>query len=112
MTELEPLNPPAEQELVAVSLDEVREWERTLRMSRIKRREYKEREDEAKEILRQFFEDSDAEFGSINGRITLRYRRMTVNKFDVAAFRAAHPDLAAEFTRPREETRMEVVEDG
>lgn len=108
MTDLQPLNAP-EEEVIAAPLDEIREWEALFKQARSKRKYWQEREDEAKEMIVDFL--GDAEFGSVAGQITLRYRRMEVGRFNTKKFRKAHPELAEEFTDVREERRMEVVED-
>lgn len=111
MTDLQPLNPAADEEVLAVALDEIREWERKFRNARARRREAQDEENEAKEVLREFFDESGAEFGSVGGRITLRYRRMDVRRLNTKRLRKDHPDLAEAYTDTNEETRMEVVED-
>lgn len=108
MSELQPLGAP-EEEIIAVPLDEIREWEKRFRDARRRRREATEEEEEAKEVLKEYL--GDAEFGSVGGQITLRYRSMTVRRFNTKKFRKAHPDLADAFTDENEERRMEVVED-
>lgn len=109
MTDLAPLNAPAEEEIIAVSLDEIREWEKRFKNARARRREAQEEENEAKEILAEYL--GDAEFGSVGGQVTLRYRRMTVRRFDKKEFAKDHPDLVDKYTKANEERRMEVVED-
>jgi predicted phage-related endonuclease len=106
--DLQPLN-AAEEEIVAVSLDEIREWERKFKDARERRRAAQEEEDEAKEVLADFL--GDAEFGTVNGKITLRYRTMTVRRFNKKKFAKAHPDLVDRYTDANEERRMEVVDD-
>jgi predicted phage-related endonuclease len=108
MSELMPLG-AVDEEVIAVPLDEIREWEKRFKDARQRRREAQEEEDEAKEVLKEYL--GDAEFGSVGGKITLRYRSMSVRRFNTKKFRKVHPDLADEFTEENEERRMEVIED-
>ena len=108
MTDLQPLNAP-EEEIIAAPLDEIREWEAKFREARSKRKYWQEVEDEAKEMITDYL--GDAEFGSVGGQITLRWRRMEVGRFNTKKFRKQSPELAEEFTDVREERRMEVIED-
>ena len=110
MSELMPLG-AVDEEVIAAPLDEIREWERKFRDARARRRAAQEEEDEAKEVIKEYLDAAGAEFGSVNGRITLRYRSMEVRRFNTKKFRKAFPDLADEFTDTNEERRMEVVED-
>lgn len=108
--ELQPLNAP-EEDVIAAPLDEIREWERKFKDARERRREAAEEEEEAKEVIREYLDAQGAEFGSINGHITLRYRTMTVRRFNKKKFAKDHPDLVDSYTEANEERRMEVVED-
>lgn len=107
--DLSPLNAPAEEEVIALPLDEIREWERRFRDARQRRREAQEEEDEAKEVLTDYL--GDAEFGSVAGKITLRYRSMTVRRFNKKKFAKDYPDLVDKYTEANDERRMEVIED-
>lgn len=110
MSELMPLG-AVDEEVIAVPLDEIREWEKRFKDARARRREAQEEEDEAKEVIKEYLDASGAEFGSVGGKITLRYRSMTVRRFNTKKFRKAHPDLADAYTDENEERRMEVIDD-
>lgn len=111
MTDLQPLNAPAEEEVIAAPLDEIREWEARFRDARRRRREAAEEEEEAKQVLKDYLDAAGAEFGSVGGHITVRYRTMSVRRLNTKKLRKDYPELAEAYTEENEERRMEVVED-
>lgn len=100
---------------VDVSIDDLDDWYAVLVQAKLAQRKAKETEDEAREIIVKALEaqhgpPTDGKvYGTIGGRRVLRYAHLTSQRFDTRAFRAAHPDLAEQFTRESEYERLDIL---
>lgn len=62
--------------------------------------------------MRARIEDAlgDQDTGTLDGQIVVTWKPVKSNRFDQAAFKKAHPDLAAEFMTVTESRRFTVVD--
>lgn len=93
----------------AASLDDIAPLIDQLRAARADAKAAKEREDEAKLEILARLKATGREYGTVAGQRVVHAKPVTSNTFQTVKFRAAHPDLAAEFTEAKTSIRLEIV---
>lgn len=93
----------------AAPLDDIAPLIDQLRQARADSKAAKEREDEAKAEILARLKQTGREYGTVAGQRVVHAKSVTSNTFQTVRFRAAHPDLAAEFTEPKTSIRLEIV---
>lgn len=93
----------------AAPLDDIAPLIDQLRQARADSKAAKEREDEAKAEILARLKQTGREYGTVAGQRVVHAKSVTSNTFQTVKFRAAHPDLAAEFTEPKTSIRLEIV---
>lgn len=93
----------------AAPLDDIAVMVDRLRQARLDAKAAKEREDEAKAEILARLKATGREYGTVAGQRVVHAKEVTSNTFQTVKFRAAHPDLAAEFTEPKISIRLEIV---
>ncbi len=61
--------------------------------------------------LVEHLEQNEADQGTVDGRPVVKRSVINTSRFATARFRAAHPDLAEEFTSTTSVTRLDVIEE-
>lgn len=90
-------------------LDDIAPLVDQLRAARADAKAAKEREDEAKAEILARLKATNREYGTVAGQRVVHAKTVVSNNFQTVKFRAAHPDLAAEFTEPKTSIRLEIV---
>lgn len=99
---------PATDEETA-PLDDIAPLVDQLRAARADGKAAKEREDEAKAEILARLKATNREYGTVAGQRVVHAKTVVSNNFQTVKFRAAHPELAAEFTEPKTSVRLEIV---
>jgi hypothetical protein len=90
-------------------VDDLKEWVEQLATARAEEKAAKERAEEARDQILSRMINEGYKVGTINGRPAVQWVPVTSNRFQTAKFKAAHPEMAAEFTEPSVSNRLEVL---
>lgn len=101
---------PVDEPIVSVELDELADWVARYRRAKELEKEVAERVKEARDMIAGFLTDRDAEFGSIGGRLAVRWRTVESHRIDTPRLRKEDPELAEKYTKVRTEHRLELIE--
>jgi predicted phage-related endonuclease len=71
----------------------------------------KETAEECRAEIASYLESQDAEYGTINGRLAVRWRTVVTRRVDTKRLREELPMVAEDFTKETESQRMELLED-
>ncbi len=94
---------------VTLDLSDMSSLVEQLRAGREKEREGKAEAEEARDQILARLRTESADIGTVGGAPAVRWKVITKKQFETTRFRAAHPDLAAEFTGERQENRLELL---
>lgn len=70
---------------------------------------WEEVKQQCRDRLVQFLEEQGAALGALDGQPVCKRSVISSRRFATARFRAAHPELAEEFTADTETTRFELI---
>jgi hypothetical protein len=99
------------EELAVIPLDQMAEWVRGYEKATADEKEAKARREEYRKMIAQYFEDHDAEYGTVNGKVRLRWRAVSTSRFNQKKFAQDHPVAYEHYKEESVSNRMELIDD-
>lgn len=103
------LTAAAEPEVTKVPLDGLSDLVKQFETARDLEAQAKAKKEEYRAMIAAYLEDQGAEYGTIKGRLAVRWREINATKWDGKRFKADHPELAAQYTVENPYMKMEMI---
>jgi predicted phage-related endonuclease len=101
----------SDEDMIVTPLDSLADWVKRFETARDLEKQAKDKKEEARSMIAAYLEEQGAEYGSIKGRIAIRWRTITKRAFDTKKFKAENPQIAEDYIRESSYNQMEVVTD-
>lgn len=99
-----------EEELATAPLDPMADMVAAYVKAKELEKQAKERAEFYRAEIASYLEDKGAEYGTIKGKVAIRWRTVISNRFDTKSFRKDQKELAEAYTVASESQRMEIVD--
>ena len=93
-------------EHVSADLEPIQKWLTVLAKANERKAHYDAIIEQAKDRIKEYLEQSEADQGVINGKTVVTYHTVRSTKFLTSQFRNKYPQLAEEFTETSETRRF------
>ena len=107
MTGLRMTNP---SDMTVTSLDPLADWVAAFERAADLEKQAKEKKEEYRAMIAAYLEEQGAEYGSVKGKIRVRWRTIVSNRFNTKKFKAENPEIAAKYTDEATSNRMELID--
>jgi predicted phage-related endonuclease len=101
----------AEQEAIVAEIDDISDRVAAYKKMKKVAKEAEARAEEYRKEIASYLESKEAEYGTIGGKLAMRWRTIVTNRFDTKKFRKQNPDVADMYTVTSETHRLEVIEE-
>lgn len=100
-----------ENEFAIAPADDISDRIAAYRKAKALEKQAKERAEEHRRAIASYLEQNDAEYGTVGGKMVVRWRTVTGSRIDPKKLRENHPDIAAEVTVTSDSHRLELIEE-